>query len=397
MMLVLAILLAVALGRVGEPSYGGRSLGSWLRVLHNPKSTPAQQQLAQDAIRAMGTNVLPSLVSAMEGSGTGFLVPFVGLGQRLGLRYQLPMHLAWSKAGLLQLSIGYLDELTRYEAVRVLFQSCVEERLHGNPNDQRRQQNLANAMFSCGDCFLEFLAGALANPQPETRIQAASLVGFRNTPTNFVGLLTERLSDPVPGVRWHALWSLSRFRKQHTKDPLGWVHRSYALHELKRTAEARDNLLRVVDKFPADVQKSVYWLAAARQAGHKPGDVLDRVVALVVYQENAAKLTKDALLRNLDIAEKLGCLNPAGLAEMRRGNAATVVKGPYKGDELSVDHIIPRAVVLELDNVIANLELMPLRMNQKKNATIGDRQRNMAKKFHHAGLLSRKGLEAVLR
>ena len=32
--------------------------------------------------------------------------------------------------------------------------------------------------------------------------------------------------------------------------PLGWVHRSYALHELKRTTEARDNLLRVVDKFP---------------------------------------------------------------------------------------------------------------------------------------------------
>jgi Flp pilus assembly protein TadD len=32
------------------------------------------------------------------------------------------------------------------------------------------------------------------------------------------------------------------------EDPLGWVHRSYALHELKRTAEARDNLLRVVDK-----------------------------------------------------------------------------------------------------------------------------------------------------
>lgn len=34
------------------------------------------------------------------------------------------------------------------------------------------------------------------------------------------------------------------------EEPIGWVHRSYALHELKRTAEARDNLLRVVDKFP---------------------------------------------------------------------------------------------------------------------------------------------------
>jgi tetratricopeptide (TPR) repeat protein len=33
-------------------------------------------------------------------------------------------------------------------------------------------------------------------------------------------------------------------------EPLGWVHRSYTLHELKRTAEARDNLLLVVDKFP---------------------------------------------------------------------------------------------------------------------------------------------------
>ena len=34
------------------------------------------------------------------------------------------------------------------------------------------------------------------------------------------------------------------------EDPLGWVYRSYALHELKRTDEARDNLLRVVDRFP---------------------------------------------------------------------------------------------------------------------------------------------------
>jgi hypothetical protein len=125
--------------------------------------------------------------------------------------------------------------------------------------------------------------------------------------------------------------------------------------------------------------------------------VLDRAVALVGYKHEAAKLTKEALLRNLDIAEKLGCLDNAGLAAMRRGKAATVGKGPYKGDELSVDHIVPRAVVPELDNVIANLELMPLRMNESKNAKIGDRQRDMAKKFYQAGLLSKKGLEAVLR
>jgi len=50
------------------------------------------------------------------------------------------------------------------------------------------------------------------------------------------------------------------------------------------------------------------------------------------------------------------------------------MKGPYKDDQLSVDHIIPRAVVPQLDNVIANLELMPVRMNESKNAKITQRQ-----------------------
>jgi tetratricopeptide (TPR) repeat protein len=36
------------------------------------------------------------------------------------------------------------------------------------------------------------------------------------------------------------------------KYALGWVHRSYCLHEMKRTKEARDNLVRVVEKFPKD-------------------------------------------------------------------------------------------------------------------------------------------------
>jgi len=34
--------------------------------------------------------------------------------------------------------------------------------------------------------------------------------------------------------------------------PFGWLHRSFALHELNRTAEARDNLLTVFDKFPGE-------------------------------------------------------------------------------------------------------------------------------------------------
>ena len=56
---------------------------------------------------------------------------------------------------------------------------------------------------------------------------------------------------------------------------------------------------------------------------------------------------------------------------------------------------IPRAVCPELDNVIANLELLPLSVNESKNDKVGDRQVSMAKAFHSAGLLSDKGFKQV--
>jgi hypothetical protein len=143
------------------------------------------------------------------------------------------------------------------------------------------------------------------------------------------------------------------------------------------------------------VQKCVYWLAEARKDGESPKKVAQAAVSKAGYNKKAAALTKAALLRNLDIAEKLGCLDADGMAKMRSGSAPTVRKGPYAGGIASVDHIIPRAVAPELDNVIANLELLPLKVNESKNDKIGDRQRHMAKKFHAAGLLSDAGLKAV--
>ncbi|HOC56463.1 MAG TPA: hypothetical protein PKI20_12645 [Verrucomicrobiota bacterium] len=143
------------------------------------------------------------------------------------------------------------------------------------------------------------------------------------------------------------------------------------------------------------IQKAVYWLTTAASNSAAPAQVIDTALKDVGMKGEAAVLTKQALLRNLDIASKLGCLDQEGLAAMRRGNAPTVRRGPYTGDKLSVDHIIPRAVCPELDNVIANLELMPLRMNQSKNAKIGPRQLDLAKKLHTAGLLSDEGKQKI--
>jgi hypothetical protein len=60
-----------------------------------------------------------------------------------------------------------------------------------------------------------------------------------------------------------------------------------------------------------------------------------------------------------------------------------------------VDHIVPRAACHELDNVIANLELMPMRANASKNAKVGSRQVQTAEELHRAGLLSKEGLAKV--
>ncbi len=145
------------------------------------------------------------------------------------------------------------------------------------------------------------------------------------------------------------------------------------------------------------VQKAVAILWAAKQDGQEPGKVAADAVALIGWAGTSkGSMTADALVRNLTIIERLGADTPADIELMKRGKAPTVRKGPYSGDIVSVDHIVPRAVTPELDNVIANLEFMPLKLNQSKKDHIGDRQVSVAKALRGAGLLSEEGLKRVL-
>ena len=68
---------------------------------------------------------------------------------------------------------------------------------------------------------------------------------------------------------------------------------------------------------------------------------------------------------------------------------------PYRGDHVSVDQNIAVEAATELENVMANLELMPSRMNSGKGEKIGPRQRSLAEQLHMAGLLSAEGLARV--
>ncbi len=104
-----------------------------------------------------------------------------------------------------------------------------------------------------------------------------------------------------------------------------------------------------------------------------------------------------SLIRNRVILERLGCIDEAGMIKLRKGNAPTITKGPYAGEIVTGDHIIPRSVCPELDNALYNLEMMPLTLNQKEERE--DRHRGkstLATRWNQDGLLSDEGLKAVL-
>ena len=82
------------------------------------------------------------------------------------------------------------------------------------------------------------------------------------------------------------------------EDPLGWVHRSYALHELKRTQEARDNLSRVVDKFPSSATIRYNLACYECQLGNLAQAKLWLELALRMGNRNHMKL---AALEDLDL------------------------------------------------------------------------------------------------
>ena len=145
------------------------------------------------------------------------------------------------------------------------------------------------------------------------------------------------------------------------------------------------------------LRKVCYWLEMARREGRAPGEVIDQAHALLTpHSAKRLQCQKGSLVRKRIILERLGCLDEAGMTKLRKGNAPTITKGPYAGEIVTGDHIIPRSVTPELDNTLYNLEMMPLTLNQKKAAKVTQRQIDLAKRWNKDGLLSDKGLRAVL-
>lgn len=136
------------------------------------------------------------------------------------------------------------------------------------------------------------------------------------------------------------------------------------------------------------VKKITYWLLAGQNVGAQPAAVIDAAFDQFGWKgTRQGEVTKTTMLLNVARARNLELDDAENMERMRGGKAPAVRRGPFIGQIISVDHVLPFAKYPELDNVLANLELMPLQMNEEKSASIGDRQIQMEKRLRWAGLL----------
>ncbi|MHB1305633.1 MAG: hypothetical protein ACYDC1_16400 [Limisphaerales bacterium] len=143
------------------------------------------------------------------------------------------------------------------------------------------------------------------------------------------------------------------------------------------------------------LNRILYWLDDARRKGLDPTTAVDLVLTFQGVKGARAELTRDALLRNLRIADQLGLLTPDNRVRLERGAAAVVTVGPYRGEAAEVDHLVPVSLAPELDTVLANLEMLPESLNRRKSNRVGERQWSLAEAFFEAGLLTEESLDRV--
>lgn len=92
------------------------------------------------------------------------------------------------------------------------------------------------------------------------------------------------------------------------------------------------------------------WLETARQAGGDVSKVIDSAQAAAGYGGTlGANADKLAIVWNRNILEKFGCFTPDGLAKLKKGGSPKIRIGDHAGDGIALDHVLPRAVVPELE------------------------------------------------
>lgn len=107
------------------------------------------------------------------------------------------------------------------------------------------------------------------------------------------------------------------------------------------------------------------------------------------------KADKAAIIWTFEKLETWGCFTPENLEKLKKGGSPKITLGEHAGAAIALDHVLPRAVVPELEARFYNLEAIPEKENLQKSAKITEREIALARRWKKEGLLSAEGLAAV--
>lgn len=104
-----------------------------------------------------------------------------------------------------------------------------------------------------------------------TRDAEAELMGLAPSVQDHPAVLELRWQILARAKQWEASVDIARaITKVAPKEALGWIHLSYALHELKRTQEAWDNLIAIAEEHPKEPTVRYNLACYACQLGNLP-------------------------------------------------------------------------------------------------------------------------------
>jgi hypothetical protein len=133
--------------------------------------------------------------------------------------------------------------------------------------------------------------------------------------------------------------------------------------------------------------KICFYLHEARSAGIDPVGIVSASVESWGWTGTAkGNLTAAVILHALSQLESFGCFDLAEDRDsLKRGARPTIRRGPYSGEPVEMDHIVPVAIAPEWTQVMANLEPVPQSVNRSKSDTVDERVSRHRERLLRAG------------
>ncbi len=125
--------------------------------------------------------------------------------------------------------------------------------------------------------------------------------------------------------------------------------------------------------------------------------VLDQAMPVSDIPPALKELTIARLLENHEQALRYGLYTPENLRKMAEGKAPYATLTEFAGERMDSEHIVPKAVVPLVDNLLMNLEWLPQSLNAAKSDTITERAMNYARAYHDSGIMRADDFERVLK